>query len=786
MRARKRSTFLPSLFVSVMLSTSLFAVESYEHKPISSIEINFSKGNEAQAESLKQRLKVKEGALFSQTEFDEDLKMLSQEYERVDPKVSVDDGKLQLTLTLIPKPVIHEIHWNGNRSLKTEKLQKELDIAPGSVFDREAFLKAFHKVKEYVIKKGYFEAELDFSTKIDKEAGTVDIDIDVKEGRAGHIDSFVFKGFTKAEEAALREELLTKEYSWLTSWATGEGTLRTELWQHDEMTITNYLRNQGFADATVDTKIEETKDKSYIVITITAKKGEPYHVGEVSVAGESLFPKEELLKIAAIKTGDLYSPEKINEALKAIAELYGKKGYADIQATPELDLVDGRIYNIRIDIVEGKPFRVGLIKVFGNTRTKSSVILHESLLVPGELFNSSLLSKTEERLKNTNYFTHVNVYAVKSKQAIQTDSPFRDVHIEVEENPTTAHFRTSLAFSTTERFLFMVGLNENNFNSAGIPQIFTKGIKAIRGGGEFVGAEASFGTRQTNYTLSWSKPYFMDTKWTVGFDVMKKKSTYNWDDYTQRSNTLRLFGHYQMNAFLGIEPYYRLNHSFISLKHMKHDAHNHQLRRESKNGGLISAFGLSFVYDSRNHPMFPTKGLRSSLGGELAGFGGDHNFAKLHYLNTLFYSPYKGGLFTLKGNLQFIQTYGGTKPHDMPLAERLYTGGENSIRGFVFNSVGPRFHDHHKTVRGGMSEVLLSSEFSQFLHKRVDGFVFFDAGNVYFKQFYLGKLRASYGYGVKLKILPSSAPIVLGIGYPINPAHPSDVKRFFLTFSTSM
>jgi len=775
------------LFVTaLLLSSSLFAAESYEQKPIGSIEVTLSKGTQTQADAVKQRLKVREGALFSQTEFDEDLKMLSQEYERVDPKVSVQDGKLQLTLSLVPKPVIREIHWNGNKSLKSHRLQKELDIAPGSTFDRETFLKAFHKVKEYVIKKGYFEAELDFTTKLDPESGTIDIDIEVNEGRSGHIDSFVFHGFTKSEESELRELILTKEYSWLTSWATGEGSLRTELWQHDEMTITNFLRNQGFADATVVTKIEETKDKSYIVINITAKKGEPYHVGDVSIKGETIFTNEELMKLAAIKKGDLYSPDKVTEAMRAIAEHYGKKGYADLQVTPELDLVDGKVYNIRFDIIEGKPFRVGLVKVFGNTRTKASVILHESLLVPGELFNSSLISKTEERLKNTNYFTHVNVYAVKSKQAIQTDAPFRDVHIEVEENPTTANFRTSLAFATGEGLLFSLGLNENNFNAAGIPEIFTKGLKSIRGGGEFIGAEASFGTRQTNYTLSWTKPYFRDTKWTVGFDVSKRKSSYTVDRYITRSNTLRLFGHYQFNAFLGIEPYYRLNHSFISLKYKKADRHARELRRESQNDGLISAAGLSLVYDSRNHPMVPTKGLRSSVGAELAGLGGDHNFAKFHYLNSYFYSPYKGGVFLLKGNLQFIQTYGGTHPRDIPLAERLYSGGESSIRGFVFNSVGPTFHDKFRTPRGGMSEALLSAEFSQYLHKRVDGFVFFDAGNVYFREFYLGKLRASYGYGVKLRILPGSPPIILGLGYPINPAHKRDEKRFFLTFSTSL
>src|SRR5207244_3951355 len=97
----------------------------------------------------------------------------------------------------------------------------------------------------------------------------------------------------------------------------------------------------------------------------------------------------------------------------------------------------------------------------------------------------------------------------------------------------------------------------------------------------------------------------------------------------------------------------------------------------------------------------------------------------------------------------------------------------------------PKFHDKKRTVRGGMSEVLLSAEYTQAIIKRLDAFVFFDAGNVYFKEFYLGKVRASWGYGVKVKIRDGTPPLAIGIGNPINPGNKDDVKRFFLSFSSS-
>ena len=139
----------------------------------------------------------------------------------------------------------------------------------------------------------------------------------------------------------------------------------------------------------------------------------------------------------------------------------------------------------------------------------------------------------------------------------------------------------------------------------------------------------------------------------------------------------------------------------------------------------------------------------------------------------------------MKGNLQFIKTFGGTKLQDMPLAERLYLGGEHSIRGYVYNRVGPKFKDKDRTIRGGFSEILLSGEYEQYLFKQLDAFVFFDAGNVYFDEFHVDYLRYSTGFGIKLKIAEHSAPIIIGMGYPLNPSNKMDVKRFFLSFGTS-
>src|SRR5262249_2218760 len=150
--------------------------------------------------AIASRLTTREKDFFSQTVFDSDLKMLARDYDNVEPTLESINGKMHITLRVWPKPIIRAISWSGNKHIATASLQKELGIKALSPFDRMAFNKAFHKVKTYYVRKGYFEAELDYNVVPSENGKEVDIVITVQEGRAGHINKIIFRGFTKCEE----------------------------------------------------------------------------------------------------------------------------------------------------------------------------------------------------------------------------------------------------------------------------------------------------------------------------------------------------------------------------------------------------------------------------------------------------------------------------------------------------------------------------------------------------------------------------------------------------------
>jgi outer membrane protein insertion porin family len=421
-----------------------------------------------------------------------------------------------------------------------------------------------------------------------------------------------------------------------------------------------------------------------------------------------------------------------------------------------------------------------MIEIVGNTTTEPRVILHETLLVPGAVFDTNLLAKTEERLRNIGYFKSVNVYAVKSSRLDGGDAAFRDVHIEVEEISTTARFTAFAGWNSDEGISGGFGVSESNFRLLGLPNIFSDGYRALRGGGENASASVTIGTKQLSYKASWTKPYFLDTNWVVGVDLEKIRNSYASSDYTIKSDQAVLSGKYELNPFLRFGTHYRIKDSDIDLKHIHHSRRNEQLIRESKNAGTISAVGVSLYYDSTNHPVLPKEGLRSELSAEYAGVGGDHHFLKLAYLNSCYFSPAGTGVLKFRGEAQAIKTVLQTLPRHLPLDERLYLGGDATMRGFRYNTVGPKFHDSERTPRGGMSSLLFSAEYEHPLWKRLNGFVFTDLGNVWWQEFTVGRLQPTAGVGLRFYI-SDTTPLTFGVGYPIHPEHKKDVRHFFFS-----
>jgi outer membrane protein insertion porin family len=773
--ARIRDLFLGLFLLAtpITLSAEPFC---YENQIIEQVEVEMveSTCTPDVQEAIINRLKMHVGKPFSQSDFDLDLKLLASEYARVEPSLSGEDGKLHIALKIWQKPLIKSIAWQGNKHFKTQVLKDELGVKTSTIFDKISFHRAINKVRAYYVKKGYYQAKVDYSMSHAPGSSEVDILITIEEGQAGTIREIVFENFTKSEQEEIEELMYTKEYKILTSWLTDEGTYREELVQQDKYVVLNYLQNLGYADAQVEFHVTQPADSNRITIRIVADRGELYTIEKISISGNTLYSEETLREYFAFSEGGPYSPEAIRKTQERIHNLYGKVGYIDAYLGYEAKLEPcGPGYSIHLTMEEGEQYRVGMIKVFGNSATQTKMILHETLLVPGEVFNLAKMHYTQERLENIGFFSSVNVYYAESSAFGEDGNKYRDVHIDVEET-STAKLGASIGYSTADKLFGGINFTENNFNYEGLSRLFSEGYSALRGGGEYLSFNGNIGQRSQKYFLSWTKPYFNDTPWAVGFDVERSTNRYTSSDYTIDAWGFSVHATRLINQLWKVVNHYRIRDSHVKVNKRS----NEELMRESHFDGIVSALGSAFIYDDTDHPRRPTRGFKSSISGEIAGIGGDYRFASLAYMNNYYVKVNERDVIRLRGDLRYIFPFGGTTVRTMPLDERIFMGGENNIRGYRPYRIGPLF-EHSKDPSGGTSMQLASIEYVRRYSDTFGAFLFLDAGALSDKWDRIGRIYSATGLGARWCIL-GDAPLTFGLGFPLNAKHRNQIKRFFI------
>ncbi len=764
------------------ITLPLLGAEFYDDKKVSRIEVVIECPGESATDTapVRSRLKTQEGDDFSQLIFDNDLKALSEEYERVEPSIQLKNDQVVIEIRVCPRPLIHQIQWQGNQQFKTSTLQEELDVKPGTIFNRQNFNKSFNKVREFYFKKGYFESQLTFSLQPSPDSNEVDILIEIHEGSPGYIKEILFSGFTKEEKDELQEQMYLKKYNFLFSWITGSGIYRDEALEHDRTTLLNYLHNKGYADARIEIQHTEDPSSGKLVIEIQADKGQQYHFGKIQFQGNTLISNEEITKKLSVHEGDIFSPEKMRDTSQSIKDLYGQKGYIDASVQAEASPQESDpIFDVDYGIDEGQQYKIGLIHIFGNTSTKNNVILRESLLVPGETFDSRKLRATQQRLEGVGYFKSVNVYAVRNPEDETLGENYRDIYIEVEET-STGSASLFMGFSSIDDVFGGLDLTERNFCIGGIGSALGGGLSSLRGAGEYFHIRGTIGKKQNNVLVSWMNPYVNDTLWRLGVELSQTISNDLQENMNVKTYGGSVYTNYPLSQFWTVGMRERLRHSYDHLSLNPWDssviANESVIEQRSlvDQQGLVSAASGNLSYDSTDNPHKPHRGWRSYFETEIAGVGGNYQFFKVIYTNSIYFPVWRKGTLKLRGDFKYLIPFGKTDRNHVPYSERFFLGGDNTVRGYQNFLLGPVIHLRDQngvnhptdTPKGGLSSSLVSLEYNQETIRILDLFAFVDVGSVTFDSFAANHIRPTTGVGVRVDI-GRGAPIMVGWGIPL-------------------
>ncbi|MGB5721668.1 MAG: BamA/TamA family outer membrane protein, partial [Woeseiaceae bacterium] len=170
---------------------------------------------------------------------------------------------------------------------------------------------------------------------------------------------------------------------------------------------------------------------------------------------------------------------------------------------------------------------------------------------------------------------------------------------------------------------------------------------------------------------------------------------------------------------------------------------------------------VAYDHKRADRDIFPTRGRRLTL--ELRGTG-QFLGSTTSFLQTVISARFIRSLSD-SSRLLARATLGVTAKSEfgeLPPSVRFFAGGDESIRGFDYEALGPK--DNAGNVIGGSNLLVASVEYEHLLRGNFYGAAFVDAGNAFDSM----DVDAAIGAGLGLKWFSPIGPLRFYLAHPLN------------------
>jgi len=694
--------------------------------------IEFRGARRVPQDTLKAMIFSKKGDHYEQEALRRDFMALWNTGRFDDIRIETETGTAGIIVrfVLVERQVIRSIKYEGMKSVTLSELldrykERKVGLSVESQYDPNKIQRAVVVIKEYEAERGRQYAEVVPELR-QIPPSSLEVTFQVNEGpkvKVGAIDIQGNKAFSHREvvramknlrplgvpHSILFEDLFAKTYD-------------LAKLEEDKSRIQDFYQTKGYFTARVLEQkvtlrntaagkfripfIYKSKPGINADIVLPLEEGPLYHLRNVNYVGVKLFRVPESLTgpMFRMKTGDVFSTEKLRKGMENLRDLYGSFGYIDFVPEPLPETVGTNQIDLTITADEGKQFYVRRIDFQGNNTTRDKVIRRELLIDEGDLFNSKMWEMSILRLNQLGYFE-----TLKKEEAAQ-----------ITRNPQTN--TVDITLKVRERGKNTIGLTGGVSGIAGSFVGLNYSTNNFLGLGETLSIESQLGTRIRNVTFGFTEPYFLNRPIQTGFTVFIQRFNYdqgreasilygqnliplfqqvgaqNLLNYTSDTRGFTVFASYPLRrrAFsrVGISYGYSLS-SYTPLTtaattYFDYSSFQGTLSGPNQLTGIrTSSITPSYTYNSVDHPITPTHGHSFSASAGVAGnyLGGNVNTLQPSISFSYFHPALKKGhVIGMRFMGTMITGYGGKSA---PPFNRFYIGGEQDVRGFEIWGISP-------------------------------------------------------------------------------------------------
>jgi outer membrane protein insertion porin family len=370
------------------------------------------------------------------------------------------------------------------------------------------------------------------------------------------------------------------------------------------------------------------------------------------------------------------------------------------------------------------------------------------------------------------------------------------------EEKNTGNLSFGAGFSSVDSIVGFAEITQGNFDLFH-PPTFT-------GGGQKFRLRVQLGTERQDIILSFVEPWFLDRKLAFGTELYHRRLDFQSMDnlYDELRTGARLSLERALwSDFVRGSVFYNIEQVGILLND---GVHGYELAYANGPGGpgggsgpptliyptapqailsqsgysLLSTFGGTLSYDTRNNVRLPNAGQRTELLAEITTpyLGGEMNFYKLELQSAWYFKGFaKGHVLEIGGR---IGVANGLDDGEVPFYEAYYLGGLYSLRGFEYRAISPRELNPNPALPpntyfsepvGGNTYWFASAEYSVPIFGEAEGSgglgarfaVFYDVGSVGAAAYDLNASDYSSNWGLGIRLNLPIGPLRLDYGIPL-------------------
>ena len=638
-----------------------------------------------------------------------------------------------LIISVLERPSIASITFEGNKDIKTEDLEESLTnigFKVGRNYDPSILDEIERSLIDQYFSFGKYSAKIK-TTVEDLPGNTVTVRVDVNEGDRAQIRQINIVGNRIFSDEDLLDRLKLKMPNWLSFINQDDRYSREDL-QGDLESIESFYLDQGFANFRIDSaQVAISQDKTGIFVTVNISEGEVYKLSDVKLTGEFVIPRDRIENLVFAQPGQIFSQGLLTSISELIEYELGEEGYsfAEVEAIPELDR-DSKEVKVVFYIQPKSRVYVRRVNFSDTTSINDNTLRRELRQLEGGYYSKSRLERSKIRLQRLPFIEEVEFETVP----VSGTSDLVDAEFSIKEG-LPGQFGGGIGYSGYQKLMLngnfvhtnffgtgnrvAVDLNSSKYRDlysisttsaySGIDEISRTLRLSLSSFNQFTSASSDFSTKTYSTGLEYSYPLSEFQRFIYGGSLQSSEL---------------LAGDYSADQALQWVTSNGNSECFD-------DDYFDFCKTKFNSAELV----LGWIYDSRNRYMFADKGMSQRLIANVAIPGSDVEYFGINYSYKQYFQipfPFVNYLTLMaKADIAFNDAYGDSI--GVPPYKNFFAGGPDTVRGYKEHRLGPK--DNFGNPYGG--NLLVSSQMELILPipgdwaNRARFSLFFDIGNVF-------------------------------------------------------